>query len=91
MFLIPVALSGMVSPYAVRLLVVDPRLSGHRAGQLYFISTFGSAAGTLITSFYLVLYFEINQIIAGLIGVSLLLGLLALFAASATDDSHRPD
>ena len=46
---------GMVSPYAVRLLVEDRRSSGRHAGQLYFVSTFGSAAGTLLTSFYLVL------------------------------------
>lgn len=80
LFFIPTALSGMVSPYAVRLLVDESRLSGHYAGQLYFTSTFGSAAGTLLTSFYLVLYLEINQIIAGLMGVSLLLGALALMS-----------
>lgn len=76
-FFIPTAIAGMVSPYAVRLLVQESQLSGHFAGLLYFFSTFGSAAGTILTSFYLVLYFEINQILAGLIGVSLVLGLLA--------------
>jgi hypothetical protein len=88
LFFIPTAVSGMVSPYAVRLLVVESRLSGHFAGQLYFVSTFGSAAGTLLTSFYLVLYFEIHQIIAGLMGVSLILGPLALFLGNSTDDSE---
>ncbi len=76
-FFIPTAIAGMVSPYAVRLLVRDPRSSGQFAGLLYFFSTFGSAAGTILTSFYLVLYFEIHQILAGLIGVSLILGSLA--------------
>ncbi|HCK80554.1 MAG TPA: glycosyl transferase [Candidatus Competibacteraceae bacterium] len=76
-FFIPTAIAGMVSPYAVRLLVRDPQSSGHCAGLLYFFSTFGSAAGTILTSFYLVLYFEIHQILAGLIGVSLILGSLA--------------
>ena len=37
--------SGMVSPYAVRLLVADRRSAGQHAGKLYFVSTFGSAAG----------------------------------------------
>ena len=78
LFFAPTAIAGMVSPYAVRLLVNESRHSGHFAGLLYFVSTFGSAAGTILTSFYLVLYFEIDQILAGLIGVSLLLGLLAL-------------
>ena len=77
LFFAPTAIAGMVSPYAVRLLVRDSRTSGHFAGLLYFFSTFGSAAGTILTSFYLVLYFEINQILTGLIGVSLVLGLLA--------------
>ncbi|MDQ5910430.1 MAG: hypothetical protein QG599_2526 [Pseudomonadota bacterium] len=88
LFFIPTAVSGMVSPYAVRLLVAESRLSGHFAGQLYFVSTFGSAAGTLLTSFYFVLYFEIQQIITGLISVSLILGALALLPGPATDESR---
>jgi len=60
----------MVSPYAVRLLVHEQRLSGQRAGQLYFISTFGSAAGTIATAFYLVLYLEINEIIWAMVAIS---------------------
>ena len=35
--------------------------SGKSAGSLYFVSTFGSAAGTILTSFYLVLLFEVNH------------------------------
>jgi hypothetical protein len=87
LFFIPTTIAGMVSPYAVRLLVRESRLSGHFAGLLYFFSTFGSAAGTLLTSFHLVLYFEINQILAGLIGISLILGLLALLIGSSP---HAP-
>ncbi|MDG4553539.1 MAG: fused MFS/spermidine synthase [Candidatus Competibacter sp.] len=79
LFFIPTAIAGMVSPYAVRLLVNESQQSGHYAGLLYFVSTFGSAAGTLLTSFYLVLYFEIDRILIGLVGISLILGLLALF------------
>jgi len=68
----------MVSPYAVRLLVHKAQLSGHYAGLLYFVSTFGSAAGTILTAFYLVLYLEVNQIIWTLLTVSLLLSVIAL-------------
>ena len=89
LFFIPTVIAGMVSPYAVRLLVNESQLSGHFAGLLYFFSTFGSAAGTLLTSFYLVLHFEIHQILVGLLGISLILGLLALFFGNSTD-APRP-
>lgn len=78
LFFIPTFFSGMISPYAVRLLVHDPRNAGRHAGQLYFVSTFGSAAGTLLTSFYLVLLLEVNQIVIGLLGISAIVGATAL-------------
>src|SRR5579872_2580600 len=74
LFFAPTLVSGMVSPYAVRLLVADLHASGEGAGKLYFISTFGSAAGTLLTSFYLVLYLEVNQILLLMFAVSVLVG-----------------
>jgi hypothetical protein len=77
LFFLPTFVSGMISPYAVRLLVSDQRSSGHNAGKLYFVSTFGSAAGTILTSFYLVLYLEVNQIVLLLLAVSMTLGLLS--------------
>jgi hypothetical protein len=83
LFFIPTFLSGMISPYAVRLLVQERDTSGRHAGQLYFVSTFGSAAGTLLTSFYLVLWFEVNQILIGLAGVSCVLGVLAFAGGKA--------
>ena len=78
LFFVPTAVSGMVSPYAVRLLATNVQSTGRSAGLLYFVSTFGSAAGTIVTSFYMVLWFEVNQIFAGMIAVSLALGALAL-------------
>ena len=74
LFFIPTAICGMVSPYAVRLLVSEYRSSGQVAGLLYFVSTLGSAAGTLMTSFYLVLWLDVDQILWGLCAVSLVLG-----------------
>ena len=78
LFFLPTFVSGMVSPYAVRLLVADRASSGHHAGKLYFVSTFGSAAGTILTSFYLVLYLEVNQIVLLMLAVSVAVGVLAL-------------
>jgi hypothetical protein len=79
LFFVPTFFSGMVSPYAVRLLVEDRNSSGRHAGQLYFVSTFGSAAGTLLTSFYFVLILEVNQILLGLLLISAVIGACAWF------------
>ena len=80
LFFVPTAISGAVSPYAVRLVVSDLHASGRSAGSLYFVSTFGSAAGTLATSFYLVLLFEVDSILLGLMAISIALGLIAVVA-----------
>lgn len=85
LFFVPTFFSGMVSPYAVRLLVPDRATSGRHAGQLYFVSTFGSAAGTLATSFYLVLLMQVNHILIGLMTISLVLGAAAAVTGRATD------
>ena len=82
LFFLPTFFSGMISPYAVRLLIADASSSGRNAGQLYFVSTFGSAAGTLLTSFYLVLWLTVNQILLVMMGVSVVLGLCASVSAS---------
>jgi MFS family permease len=78
LFFIPTGISGAISPYAVRLLVTQAQRSGFSAGRLYFVSTFGSAAGTIMTSFYLVLLFDVNQIVGGMIAISCVLGLATL-------------
>ena len=74
LFFIPTSILGMISPYSVRLMVESQEHSGHMAGLLYFISTLGSAAGTLGTSFYFVLWFEVNQILWGAIAALVLAG-----------------
>jgi MFS family permease len=79
LFFLPTMISGIISPYAVRLLVTESNRSGHFAGLLYFVSTFGSAAGTILTSFYLVLYFEINHIVWTMIGISSMISIISFF------------
>lgn len=78
LFFIPTIILGMISPYSVRLLVTDKEKSGQIAGKLYFVSTLGSALGTIITSFYLVLYFEVNNIIVVFSSTLAVLGLIAI-------------
>jgi len=63
LFFLPTAVLGMIAPYSVRLLVQHREHSGQVAGGLYFVSTLGSALGTLATSFYLVLWFEVDHIL----------------------------
>lgn len=74
LYFLPIAVMGMVSPYAVRLLVSSERHSGRIAGLLYFASTVGSALGTLATSFYFVLWFEIDNIMWGVVVTQLVCG-----------------
>jgi len=78
LFFIPTVILGMISPYSVRLLVTDKEKSGQIAGKLYFVSTLGSAIGTIVTSFYFVLLFEVNQIIYTFSVILTLLGLSAV-------------
>jgi hypothetical protein len=85
LFFVPTCISGMVSPYAIRLLVADRASAGHLAGKLYFASTFGSAAGTILTSFYLVLYLEVNQILMLMLAVSAIVGVIAWLHPAAVD------
>ena len=80
LFFLPTIVLGMLSPYSVRLLVTDKNESGQIAGKLYFISTLGSALGTIVTSFYLVLFFEVNQIIISFSLLLMILGVLAIVA-----------
>lgn len=78
LFFIPTIILGMISPYSVRLLVTDKDKSGQIAGKLYFVSTLGSALGTIITSFYFVLFFEVNNIIIVFSSVLAVLGAIAI-------------
>src|ERR1700685_3990637 len=85
LFFLPTCVSGMVSPYAIRLLVADRASAGQLAGRLYFVSTFGSAAGTILTSFYLVLYLEVNQILLLLMGISVLVAAVSWRSPAASE------
>ena len=80
LFFIPTAILGMIAPYSVRLVVESTTTSGQVAGALYFVSTLGSALGTLMTSFYLVLWFDMNTIISVMISALLIAGVAAMAA-----------
>ncbi len=81
LFALPTFILGLISPYAVRLLVVNVDRAGNTAGRLYFVSTIGSALGTLATSFYFVLWFQMDTIILILSSTLLILGSVSWLAA----------
>lgn len=56
-------LAGVLAPYITRLIVTRVEEAGARVGQLSAVTTLGSAAGTIVPSYYLVLWLEINTIL----------------------------
>lgn len=90
LFIVPTVIMGMISPYSVRMLVRNTEHSGQVAGKLYFASTLGSSLGTLATSFYLVLWFEINTILTLLTGALLAGSAVAGIAARSGRASAAP-
>jgi spermidine synthase len=78
LFLVPVTLLGMISPFAIRLAVHDSREAGRVSGQIYGISTLGSFVGTflpvlltipLIGSTYTFLVFSAFLTIVAILGI----------------------
>ncbi|UTW45070.1 fused MFS/spermidine synthase [bacterium SCSIO 12696] len=88
LFFGPTVIMGIAAPYGVRLLVESRESSGRAAGFLYFVSTLGSALGTIMTSFYLVVWFEIDQIIYCCTGLLVLLGVIACLMPDNAKDHH---
>jgi len=48
LFAVPITLLGMVSPFAIRLAIVDPKDAGRVSGAIYAVSTLGSLVGTFL-------------------------------------------
>lgn len=88
MFGLPTVIAGMVSPYAVRLLIGSVEASGRAAGRLYFVSTFGSAAGTILTAFYLVAWLPINTILLIFMGATLAIASLTFAMGALRRSAH---
>jgi spermidine synthase len=63
LFVVPSIVMGMVSPFAVRLRARAVATMGQTAGSLYALSTVGSIAGTLLTSFVLINWLGVRAII----------------------------
>jgi MFS family permease len=77
-FLVPVSIMAMVSPYIIGITACWGRRSWFTAGMVLFISTIGSFAGTNITAFFLISLFPVSRIIVGLGIICLTVSLLVL-------------
>lgn len=88
LFFGPALIMGMISPYSIRLLIQSQHASGHTAGRLYFISTLGSALGTVGTAFYFVRYFEINQILLTSLSILIITGFLCQLSNWTPNDNQ---
>jgi hypothetical protein len=77
LFLLPTAILGMTSPFAIRLLATDPATAGRLSGRIFGISTVGSIIGGLSVP-VLINFFPISRILAGTGFVLCLLSLLLL-------------
>ncbi|MGO8948536.1 MAG: spermidine synthase [Ktedonobacterales bacterium] len=61
LFAVPVTFLGMVSPFAVRLSVIQVGSSGKSAGNLYALSTAGSILGAFIPVLVLIPYLGVRR------------------------------
>jgi spermidine synthase len=76
LFLPPSVGMGMVSPFAIRLATQSISSVGKISGTLYALSTGGSIAGTLLTTFVLIPMIGVSAILKGLGLVLLLVSVL---------------
>lgn len=74
----PGVLAGVLAPYITRLIVTRVEEAGSRVGQLSAVTTLGSAAGTIVPSYYLVLWLEINTILLVTATVTAMLAIIGL-------------
>ncbi len=80
LFLLPALLLGTLSPFAIKLLhrrFGDAGV-GRAAGLVFFFSTVGSIAGSLLAGFVLIPWLGVGRILVGVSGGLLLLGAFGL-------------
>jgi spermidine synthase len=63
LFSVPLALLGMVMPYAIKLKTEGLDTLGITAGNLYAIATLGSFVGTILTGFILIPSLDVDKIV----------------------------
>ncbi len=61
LFIVPCVFMGAVIPIVVKMLSSDNNKIGSIAGNVYSVSTIGSIAGTLFTSFFLISWIPVHE------------------------------
>lgn len=87
LFSIPVTLLAMVSPFAIRISIVDASQAGNVAGKLYAISTLGSVMGAFLPSLLLFPVIGTSRTILAFGIASLALALFGLWRSSGWKQS----
>ncbi|MEK7138409.1 MAG: fused MFS/spermidine synthase [Patescibacteria group bacterium] len=80
LFLFPALLLGTLSPYAIKLETIHLKEQGigNISGKIFFWSTLGSITGSLLSGFFLIPRFGINNIFIGTSVVLVILGSVPL-------------
>ena len=92
LFALPMILLGCVSPFAIRLRVVQVGRSGSIAGQLYAISTAGSILGTFLPVLWLIPTIGTYRTFFCFAVALLLVSIVGLICSSAPGEKDaRPD
>ena len=81
LFAVPVTLLGIVSPFAIRLLLRSVETGGHTAGRVYALSTAGSILGTFLPTFWLIPTFGTRPTLIGFGLLIVVISAIALWPA----------
>jgi predicted membrane-bound spermidine synthase len=79
LFIVPVTLLGMASPFAIRLSIEDKESAGRVSGQIYAVSTLGSFIGTFLPVLVLVPLLGTYRSFLVLSAILMLFALLGLY------------
>lgn len=79
LFAVPITLLGMVSPFAIRLLMVEVPSAGTTSGQIYALSTLGSFVGTFVPPLWLIPSYGTRNTFLLMGGTLLILSLVGLW------------
>jgi spermidine synthase len=90
-FFTPSVLLAMISPYGIRLATRNLTTIGNTAGHLSAVSSGGSILGTLLTSFFLIPWMGVRNIIHMLGVILLILAGLALTSVFIKNGKSRDD
>jgi spermidine synthase len=82
LFVIPVTLIGMASPFAIRLAITDTQQVGKISGRIYAISTLGSFTGTFVPTLLLIPTIGTYRTFLVLASLLMLFAFIGLFISS---------